>query len=52
MFPGSFILGVVTPLNLAHLNNLNTSYSLRRVQNFNRSLTIRLITSQVKLFHG
>jgi hypothetical protein len=40
MFSGSFILGVVNPLNLAHLNNLIMSHSFCRVQNFNRSLTV------------
>jgi hypothetical protein len=50
MFPGSFVLDMVTPLNFAHLNDLITSQSLCRVQDFNWSLTLGLITSQVKLF--
>jgi hypothetical protein len=39
VLPGSFIFRMVSPLNIAHLNNLITSHLLCRIQNFNQSLT-------------
>jgi hypothetical protein len=32
MLPGRFIVGVVTPLNLAHLYDLATNHSLYGIQ--------------------
>jgi hypothetical protein len=37
VFPGSFVLRVVTPLYLAHLDYLTVSHSFCDVQDFNRS---------------
>jgi hypothetical protein len=40
MLLGSFILRMVTPLNLAQLNDLTTSHALCRIQNLNWLLTV------------
>jgi hypothetical protein len=45
VFPGSFILHMVTPLNFAHLNDLTTGHALYRIQNLNWPLIVCQIIS-------
>ena len=48
--PTGLFLGVVTPLNLAELDNLGTSDSVLGVKNFNRLLFVCQVTFQLNFF--
>jgi hypothetical protein len=50
-FPGSFFLGVVTPLHLAHPDLLVSSNPLWCFKNLDRILLIRKIFFSVQVFH-
>jgi hypothetical protein len=51
MLAGCFVLGVVTPLDFAHLGDLIVSHSLCGIQNLDWPLVVGQITSKVKFFH-
>jgi hypothetical protein len=53
MLPGCFILGVVTPLDFAHLDGLTVSHSLCGIQNLDWPLVVGQITSKYDVYvHG
>jgi hypothetical protein len=51
MLLGCFILGVVTPLDFTHLDDLTASHSFCGIQNLDWPLIVGQITSKVKIFH-